>query len=212
VDLLTAEEARVVGCLVEKEATVPDSYPLTLNSLRLACNQSTSRDPIVSFGDGEIVRALDSLKTRGMVRFVHASHGSRTTKYRHVLDEALRLEPGEVAIVSLLLLRGAQTAGELRTRSERQHDFASLGEVEEVLSGLAARDEPLVVRLARQPGQRDERWAHLLSGEPVVGTTAMAPIAAAPSVARAADRDELVARIEALEAKVADLQALLDNL
>jgi uncharacterized protein YceH (UPF0502 family) len=203
VPYLDAEELRVLGCLVEKEATVPDSYPMTLNGLRTACNQQTSREPVVRYDDSTVLRALESLKDRGLVRFVHASHGARTTKYRHVVDEALDLDRPALAVLSLLWLRGPQTANELRTRAERQHGFDSSAEVEMVLAELARGDEPRVVRVGRLPGQRDDRWAHLMAGEPVP---------AAPEPAPQPDATEepgLAERIAALEAKVAELERLI---
>jgi uncharacterized protein len=180
---LTTEEGRVVGCLVEKQATVPDTYPMTLNGLRSACNQASNRDPVVSYDDGAVLRALDSLKGKGLVRFIHAAHGARTTKYRQVLDEALGLEPGELAALSVLLLRGPQTAAEVRARSERQHAFESVTEVESLLENLSRRETPLVRLLPREPGRREARWAQLLTGEPVPttgGAASPAPAADPP--------------------------------
>jgi len=157
---LTPEEVRVLGCLVEKEATVPDSYPLTLNSLRSACNQSTSRDPVVSYDDHTIEQALTSLRARGLTRTVHST-SNRATKYRHVLPDVLQIDPAETALVAVLMLRGPQTVGELKTRTERLHAFASTDEAANVLARLAERG--LAVQLDRQPGQKDARWRHLLS-------------------------------------------------
>lgn len=157
---LTPEEVRVLGCLVEKEATVPDSYPLTLNSLRSACNQSTSRDPVVSYDDHTIEQALTSLRARGLTRTVHST-SNRATKYRHVLPDVLQIDPPETALVAVLMLRGPQTVGELKTRTERLHAFGSTDEVANVLARLAERG--LAVQLERQPGQKDARWRHLLS-------------------------------------------------
>ena len=159
---LSAPEVRVLGCLIEKEATVPDSYPLTVNSLRNATNQSTSRDPVMSLTDHEIEKALQSLRERGLTRTVHST-SNRAAKYKHVVPDALGLDAGETALVSVLMLRGPQTIGELKSRSERQHAFASTDEVAEALTGLAGRDEPLVLQLERQPGQKDARWVHLLA-------------------------------------------------
>jgi uncharacterized protein len=159
---LDPSEVRVLGCLIEKEATTPDVYPLTLNSLRSACNQSTSRDPVVAFTDLEIEQALTSLRGRGLTRTVHST-SNRAIKFRHVLPEVLRLEPAETAVLSVLMLRGAQTVGELKGRTERQHRFDSIDEVGAVLAALAGRDDPLVRRLERQPGQKDARWVHLLA-------------------------------------------------
>ena len=155
-------EVRILGCLIEKEATTPDVYPLTLNSLRHACNQSTSRDPVVSYTDLEIERALTSLRGRGLTRTVHST-SNRATKFRHVLPDVLALDAAETAVLSVLMLRGAQTVGELKTRTERQHRFDSIEEIAAVLAALAGRDDPLVLRLERQPGQKDARWVHLLA-------------------------------------------------
>ncbi|CAN5870322.1 hypothetical protein BH23ACT2_BH23ACT2_11950 [soil metagenome] len=159
---LDAVSQRVIGSLLEKEWTVPGSYPMTVNGLRSACNQTSGRDPILSLGEGELVAALDGLKGRGLVRMVHASHGARVVKYRQVLDERLELEAGERAILTLLLLRGAQTPGELRSRVERLHVFSERSAVEGVLAGLARRGGPLVRELDRRPGQKECRWVHLL--------------------------------------------------
>jgi uncharacterized protein len=210
---LTTEEVRVLASLVEKEATVPETYPLTLNALRSACNQSSSRDPVVDYDDRTVHAALDSLKARRLLRFVHPGQGARTTRYRQVLDERLGLERPELALLAVLALRGPQTVGELRQRAERLHQFASLGEVEEVLGRLARRDEPLVVHVPRRPGQKDDRWAHLLAGEPDLGSAAFTtadPAASrrmpgpdrAPEVASPDDD----ARLAALEGEVAALR------
>lgn len=159
---LTPVEQRVLGALLEKERTVPASYPMTLNGLRTACNQSSGRDPILSIDEAEVAATLDDLKGRGYVRMVHASHGARVVKYRQVLDERLELSDGERAALTLLLLRGAQTPGELRSRAERLHRFRELHEVEAALAGLADRPEPLAQEQARRPGQKEQRWIHLL--------------------------------------------------
>jgi uncharacterized protein YceH (UPF0502 family) len=204
VEVLTEEEVRVLGCLVEKEATVPDTYPLTLKSLRQACNQSSNRDPVVDYDELTVQRCVDRLKVAGLVRFVHPSHGERATKFRHVLDERLDLDRAQLAVLSVLGLRGPQTAGELRTRTERQHPFDSVGEVESVLAVLAARDEPLVVELPRVPGQHQIRWAHLLAG-PVD----LDALAAAAGRASGGGGGGVSDRVAALEAQVG---ALVDRL
>ena len=160
--VLDAVEQRVIGALLEKERTVPTTYPMTLNGLRTACNQSSSRFPLTEFDDATILDAIDRLKPRGLARLVHASHGSRTVKYRQVLDEKLRLEDAERALLTVLLLRGANTPGELKTRTERLHGFDDRSDVEVLLAELAARPEPMVRQLERQPGQQDHRWIHLL--------------------------------------------------
>ena len=155
----------MLACLIEKEATVPDSYPLTLNSLRLACNQSTNRDPIVAYDDRTVEAALLSLKSMGLVRFVHPSHGGRTIRYRHVADERWHLSASELAVLAVLVLRGPQTVGEVRARTERQLADEEATAVEEILDTLAARSpEPF----ARTPGAAARRarrpLGHLLSG------------------------------------------------
>ena len=157
-----AAEARVLACLVEKEATVPDSYPLTLNALRLACNQTTNRDPIVAYDDRTVEAALLSLKSMGLVRFVHPSHGGRTIRYRHVADERWRLSPAELGVLAVLVLRGPQTVSEVRTRAERHLEGDDgPATAEEILDTLAARSpDPFAVRLERRPGEREARWAH----------------------------------------------------
>jgi uncharacterized protein YceH (UPF0502 family)/phospholipid N-methyltransferase len=159
---LTAHETRVLGCLIEKEATTPDAYPLTVNSLRNACNQSTSRSPVMAMSDHEVESALGSLRERGLTRTVHST-SNRATKYRHVVPDALGLDGPGTAVLSVLMLRGEQTVGELKTRTDRQHSFRSTDEVTGTLTELARRDEPLVMRQERQPGQKDARWVHLLS-------------------------------------------------
>ena len=164
--MLSAEEARVLACLVEKEATVPDSYPLTLNALRLACNQTTNREPIVAWDDRTVENTLLSLKSMGLVRFVHPSHGGRTVRYRHVADERWRLSKGELGVLAVLVLRGPQTTGEVRARAERMVGPDD-GTVEEILDMLAARSpEPFAVRVGRRHGEREPRWAEALSGMP----------------------------------------------
>jgi uncharacterized protein YceH (UPF0502 family) len=209
VEPLTPPEARVLGCLIEKEAAVPDTYPLTRNSLRQACNQSSSRDPIVSFDDLTVQRSLDSLKARGLVRFVHPVSGERATKFRHVADEQFDLGPPELAVVGVLVLRGPQTSGELRSRTDRLHPFRSPEEVEAVLAALAAREEPLAVELPRQPGQHGQRWAHLLCG-PIDhdALAAFVPQRAHSGSTHPAAHD----RVAALEIEVASLRARLTRL
>jgi uncharacterized protein len=156
-----AVEIRVLGCLIEKQRTTPDAYPLSLNSLRLACNQSTSREPVVEYGEPEIRTALERLSRRGWVRLA-SGRGSRAAKYRHLFDDALSVDDGEISVLALLMLRGPQTAAELRQRSERLHSFAP-GEVEETLERLIGRE--LVGRVARGPGEKGERFRHLLGDE-----------------------------------------------
>jgi uncharacterized protein YceH (UPF0502 family) len=163
--LLDPVQERIIGCLIEKERATPQGYPLTLNALRLACNQSTNRDPITAYGDAELENSLADLRQRGLTRIVYST-SNRSAKYRHVLGDVLHLGDDELAVLAVLLLRGPQTVGELKGRTERLHPFGDLTAVQQTLERLAARDEPLVVRLERQPGQKDARWAHLLGGEP----------------------------------------------
>jgi uncharacterized protein YceH (UPF0502 family) len=208
VEPLTPVEARVVGCLVEKQRTVPDTYPLTLNALVSACNQTSNRDPILHLQDGDVVRAIDSLKARGMARIVHPSTGSRVTKYRHVLDEALGLDDGPLAVLTVLLLRGPQTAAELRSRSERLCAFDDLDAVEAALAELGL-DAPLVQRLERRPGEREARWTQLLSPSGHAES-----VADGVTVTRTEKQDDpgLEERVTALEAEVAGLRSVLDRL
>jgi uncharacterized protein YceH (UPF0502 family) len=159
---LTAEEVRVLGALVEKQRTTPDQYPLSLNALRLACNQSTNRDPVVEFDGPTIRQALERLARRRWVRLASGA-GSRATKYRHLLDEELGLGPPEISVLAVLMLRGPQTPGELRARTERLHGFNGSDELRETIERLAERR--LVASLGRGPGQKEERYAHLLTGE-----------------------------------------------
>ena len=154
-----AVEIRVLGCLIEKQRTTPDAYPLSLNALRLACNQTTNRDPVVDYDERTIKAALERMSNRGWTRFASGA-GSRAPKYRHLLEEALGLSDAELALLAVLMLRGPQTVGELKQRTERLHRFDSLPDVAETLDTLTGRE--LVVRLERRPGQKEERYAHLL--------------------------------------------------
>jgi uncharacterized protein len=156
-----AVEIRVAGCLVEKQRTTPDAYPLSLNALRLACNQSTNRDPVVDYDEATVSEALRRLALRGWTRLASGS-GSRARKYRHLLPEALGVEEAELALLAVLMLRGAQTPGELKQRSERIHGFENLGAVQDTLQGLVERG--YVTRHARRPGQKEDRFEQLLGG------------------------------------------------
>lgn len=202
---LTPEEVRVAGCLVEKQLATPDYYPLTQNALIAACNQLSNRHPVVSYGDATVRQALAALRAKQLARVIHIP-GSRVPKHRHVLDEGLGLDRAELALLSVLALRGPQTVGELRTRTERLHEFGSLSQVEETLEGLAARPDPLVLRLERHPGRKESRYAHLLGGAVEAGT----PVGSwAPPDAMSEPRDD---RVAALEARVAALEAALAEL
>jgi uncharacterized protein len=154
-----AVEIRVLGCLIEKQRTTPDAYPLSLNSLRLACNQATNRDPVVDYDEPTIRAALERLSRKGWTRLASGA-GSRAAKYRHLLDEALGVSPGQLSLLAVLMLRGPQTPGELKQRAERLHAFGSLAEIEQTLEELIERD--LVLRLERRPGQKETRYKHLL--------------------------------------------------
>jgi uncharacterized protein YceH (UPF0502 family) len=155
-------ELRVLGCLIEKQRTTPEAYPLSLNALRLACNQSTNRDPVVDYDDATIRAALDRLSRKNWVRLA-SGQSSRAVKFRHLFDEALGLSDEDMAILCVLMLRGPQTPGELKQRTPRLHAFASLEEIEQALGGLTARE--LVARVPRRPGQKEQRHRHLLGDE-----------------------------------------------
>jgi uncharacterized protein YceH (UPF0502 family) len=161
--ILDIEQGRVIGCLVEKQLTTPQQYPLTLNALVLACNQTSNRDPIVIYDNGLVQRTLASLKEAGLVRFVYPSSGRSATRFRQVFDEHLGLDAQALALVAVLLLRGPQTPGELRSRTERMATFGGIDAVVAELEQLGARPEPLVRQLARRPGQKEERWMQLLT-------------------------------------------------
>ena len=202
---LNAIEARVLGCLIEKELATPEYYPLTLNALTNACNQKSNRDPVMALEDAEVVRALDSLRFQ---RLAHQSaEGVRAAKYCHNLEGLLRLEPQELAILAELLLRGPQTVGELRGRAERMAPLKDLAAVEEVLTSLAERESPLVMRLPRQAGRKEQRFAHLLSGPPEVSEESSAPLE--PARARVMAENE---RLAALEAEMATLREEMNEL
>jgi uncharacterized protein len=211
---LSPEELRVLGCLLEKQRTTPDQYPLSLNALRLACNQSTNREPVVDYDEATVRDALHRLERRRLVRF---TSGSRTAKYRHLLEEVLPLDDGERAVLAVLMLRDAQTPGELKQRTERMHAFADLAGVHDTLARLIERE--LVRRLDRRPGQKEERYAQLLGGADATGDgepddrehgpiDQHGPVGAAPAVDGLA---ELRARVERLEREVAALRGAADS-
>ncbi len=226
---LTPVEQRILGCLLEKQRTTPDGYPLTLNALRLACNQATNRDPVVDYDEATLRPSLERLSRARLIRFT-SGHGSRVAKYRHLADEALHLEHAEQAIVAVLLLRGPQTPGELKTRTDRLYGFAGLEAVGATLTDLEARG--LVRDIGRRPGQKEDRWEHRLGEEdegegeaPPVVAAGAAPAAAAPAaIAPAPQAPPPIitapapipggheARIAALEAQVAALRAQVARL
>src|SRR3954453_5061839 len=180
---LTPAEIRVLGCLLEKQRTTPDAYPLSLNALVAACNQTTNRDPIVSYDDEVVRDALNRLGRRRWTRLA-SGPGSRAPKFRHLLDEALPMSPGDRAVLAVLMLRGPQTPGELKQRTDRLYPFADLGEVLAALESLAGRD--LAARLPRRPGQKEERYDHLLGSDAPTAADGPPPATAAPQPAFAA--------------------------
>jgi uncharacterized protein len=200
-----AVEIRVLGCLIEKQRTTPDQYPLSLNALRLACNQTTNRDPVVEYDERMIKAALDRMSNRGWTRFA-SNASSRALKYRHLLDEAIGLSDAELGVLAVLMLRGPQTLGELKQRSERMHRFGSLEEVADTLQGLAQRE--LVRRLERRPGQKEERYGQLLGAEAPSEELGSDPVRVqTPEGDRFA---EFEARLARLESAFEDLRARLD--
>lgn len=189
-------EARIVGCLVEKQLTTPEYYPLTLNALVAACNQKTNREPVTNYGESEIERALDILRDKNLV-YVFYGSSSRVPKYKHMLPNVYELDDRETALVSVLMLRGAQTIGELNQRTGRLYEFSGLNEISETLDGLAKREEPIVFRLERQPGQKEARYAHLLSG--AIDIESYARESANAQIPRADRINELEREIENLK-------------
>ncbi|CAI2506625.1 YceH family protein [Serratia sp. TSA_198.1] len=203
---LSAKEARVIGCLLEKQVTTPDQYPLSLNGIALACNQKTNREPVMDLTESEVQQVLDLLLKKHFLRTL-SGFGNRVVKYEHRFCNSefgqLKLSAAELAVIATLLLRGAQTPGELRTRTNRMHEFSDVSEVEQVLQQLSAREDgPFVVRLAREPGKRESRFMHLFSGQ-IDETTA--------EVAQIDDAD-LSERVSVLESEVAELKRQLQTL
>ena len=202
---LSAKEARVIGCLLEKQVTTPDQYPLSLNGITLACNQKTNREPVMDLTESEVQQVLDLLLKKHFLRTL-SGFGNRVVKYEHRFCNSefgqLKLSAAELAVIATLLLRGAQTPGEFRTRTNRMHEVSDVSEVERVLQQLSAREDgPFVVRLAREPGKRESRFMHLFSG----------PIDEAAAVA-AIDDAELSERVSVLENEVAELKLQLQAL
>ncbi len=206
---LTANEARVLATLMEKARTVPDSYPMSLNGLLTGCNQKTSRDPVMQLSDAEAQEALDSLK---LLTLAFESSGNRTTRWEHNFQRGIGVPEQSAVLLGLLMLRGPQTAGELRINAERWYRFADISSVEAFLDELQERSTekggPLVVQLPRAPGAREQRWAHLLCGP--VDTTAAA--GAQPGIASPGSADALRTRIQTLESEVASLRATVQRL
>jgi uncharacterized protein YceH (UPF0502 family) len=208
---LTAAQARVLGSLMEKQMTTPDAYPLTLNALTTACNQSTNRDPVVHYDPTQVETTLMALKGKGLTRVVHPGSGERATKYRHVLDEVVLLDSAERALICVLLLRGAQTVPELKTRTERLHPFDNAREVEGALHDLSAREPALVARVDQTPGQREGRWIQLLEGGADRRAAATTSASVTPS-SRGTRVDDLEERIAELESRLATLTEALGDL
>ena len=206
---LNGTEARVIGCLLEKQVTTPEQYPLSVNAVTMACNQKTNREPVMNLSEHDVQEVLDALVKRHYLRTV-SGFGNRVTKYEQRFCNSefgdLKLSSAEVAVVTTLLLRGAQTPGELRTRASRMHEFSDMQEIEQTLEGLAAREDgPYVVRLAREPGKRESRYMHLFCGD--VDISVKSPVTDITT-----GDEDLVARVEALEGEVAGLKQRLDAL
>ncbi|MEI7228064.1 YceH family protein [Pectobacterium carotovorum] len=202
---LDAREARVIGCMLEKQITTPDQYPMSLNGITTACNQKTNREPVMELSESEVQQTLDLLVKKHFLRTL-SGFGNRVVKYEHRFCNSefgdLKLSPAEVALVTTLLLRGPQTPGELRTRAARLYEFSDVGEAESTLEQLQQREDgPFVVRLAREAGKRESRYQHLFSGE--------VSDAAAPEADSASDNSPLAERVEALEKEVAELKRQL---
>ncbi len=204
-EILNETEARIVGSLVEKQLTTPEYYPLTLNALVNACNQKSNRDPVVAYDEKTVTAVLERLRDRNIV-YVFYGSTSRVPKYKHMVPSVYELDPAEVAVICVMLLRGPQTLGELRTRTERLYNFPGLGEIQETLDGLSRREEPLVVKIPVQPGQKEARFAHLVSGEIDIEALAVA------QVMRASRGEAANERIEKLEQEVAGLRSEVETI
>jgi len=203
--LLTDTEVRVLGSLIEKQVTTPEYYPLTLNSLTLACNQKNNRNPVTALTETEVEQGLDSLREKNLAYVFHGS-SSRVPKYKHVMPEIFHLNPPELAVMCVLMLSGAQTIGEIRSRASRLHNFSSLEEVEQILHSLSTKDpEALVTRLPRQAGQKETRFAHLLSGDVHIDQTPDEPTSNRAS-RRHPESERLEQRIETLAAEIEGLR------
>ena len=210
--VLNEVEVRVLGCLIEKEMTTPEYYPLSLNALTNACNQKSNRDPVMALAEEDVVRALNRMRFNQLT--VVSGESSRVAKYRHLLAEKLGLIPAELAVMCELLVRGPQTLGELRTRCERMYPFADLAAVEEVLNDLMGRDDPLIVRLPRQPGRKEARNAHLFSGMPDL-TAGEHEASSEPARVRVMAENEKLTKLEeevaALRSEVAGLRQAVEE-
>jgi len=209
---LTAPQARVLGALIEKQLTTPDSYPLTLNALTSACNQTSNRDPVTDYPAQLVETTVHALKSKKLARIVHPGAGERATKYRQVAEETLGLDDAERAVLCVLLLRGAQTVNELRTRTERLHPFGSPEAVEATLAGLARREPAFAAKVDRQPGQKEDRWIELLQVDPAGRAAASAAPRVSAATGGSSRVEELQARVATLEARMAQLVEALGDL
>ena len=203
---LSSIEIRVLGCLIEKEMTTPDYYPMTVNALQAACNQKSNRSPVVDYTEVDVVQAVDGLREQGLARTVHGK-GDRALKYRHVVTEALGLSNQQAAVLAVLLLRGPQTVGEIRTRTGRYVEFVSLADVAEQLRHLQETEAPLVEMLVRRPGEKESRFRHLLGGD---GSPGVSPAASVTPAAEQGD-DERVAELERELAVLRDRVARMER-
>ena len=207
---LSPIQARVLGCLIEKKETTPDQYPLTVNALRTACNQKSSRDPVTAYTEGEVGRAVRELESMGLAR---EEWGARTQRYEHQAGKAWNLHSPALALLATLMLRGPQTLGELRTHAQRLHEFADLDDVQFALGRLMERDPPLVAALPRQPGQKEGRFAHLLCGMPeAVPAGRETRNTVRPAEVAGPESEAVLQRIEQLESDIADLRRRLEVL
>lgn len=205
--ILNETEARVLASLVEKQLTTPEYYPLTLNALVQACNQKTNRDPVVNFAEETVGQAINALREKNLIYIFHGA-GSRVLKYKHLLPEVFELNPAETAVICVLMLRGAQTVGELRERASRMYEFSNLGETEETLQNLMAREpDKLVAALPRQSGQKEIRYAHLLSGDLDLASfeTSAAKTSGSERIAQLAEK------VESLTTEIADLRQIFED-
>jgi len=209
--ILNETEVRVLGSLVEKQLTTPEYYPLTLNALTAACNQKSNRDPVMSLGETEIQAAIDRLRDLSLVYLFYGS-GSRTVKYKHMLPSVYELDPAGTAVITVLMLRGPQTIGEIRDRTGRMFEFRDLNEVQSALDELTKRDEPLIVKLERQAGQKEARYAHLLSGEIDVSKLPVAAERQSGGGTGSNERiEKLEGEVERLSSELAEFKAMFEE-
>ena len=212
--ILSDIELRVLGSLIEKQVTTPEYYPLTLNALTLACNQKNNRHPVTAFDEAAVAQALETLREKNLTYVFYGSN-SRVPKYKHVMPEIFHLDQAELAVMCVLMLRGAQTVGELRDRTTRLHNFTGLDEIDATLNSLMAKDpEPLVVRLPRQPGQKEARFAHLLAGEVSIDQAAESEPPKRPVTHRTSDSERVLKveqEVETLRAEVASLHQQFED-